>query len=81
MSEENKTQLLIRVKPNNADTPEYKEMLKEFQAEDVKFEGIITVPKDYTFITDEKDLLIVLPNRIDFTIALEEDEYQILTEK
>lgn len=78
---DNKIELLIRVKPSNIDTPEYAEMLKEFQAEDVKFEGMITVPKDYTFITDEKDLLLVLPNRIDFTIALTEDEYQILSEK
>ena len=72
---------LIRIKANNLNTPEYAEMLKEFKAEDVKLEGVISVPKDNYLVTAEGHLVILLPDRIDFAIGLEPDEFTILTEQ
>lgn len=80
MSEE-QTKVLIRVKPDNVGTQEYQDMLKEFQAEDEKFEGVISVPKNNFLVTDEGDLLIVHPHRIDYAVAYEPHEFQILTEQ
>jgi hypothetical protein len=62
-------------------TEEHAAMIKEFQAEDVKLEGMISVPKNNYVITPENHLVILLPDRIDFAIGLEEDEYMIVAEQ
>lgn len=73
--------LLINLKPKNADTPEYLEMLKEFDAESDKFSGIITIPKNFTYITEDGHLLFIRPERIDYAVAFEPEEYVILAEQ
>ncbi|MGL4252924.1 MAG: hypothetical protein ACRCR2_02545 [Fusobacteriaceae bacterium] len=82
MSEETKVEkILVQVKPNN-DAAQLEAMLTEFEAHGLKLEGngIISVPKLFTHITDKEELLFVFPNRQDFMVALEKDEYVILTQ-
>ncbi|UOX40242.1 hypothetical protein [Vibrio phage PhiImVa-1] len=62
-------------------TEEHAEMIKSFQADDVKLEGMISVPKNNYVITPENHLVILLPQRIDFAIGLEPDEYMIVAEQ
>lgn len=81
MSQQEEVKILVRLNPKNKDTDEYREMLKEFKAEDVKFDGIVSLPKNNTYVTDEKDLVFIYPDRIDFAVAFESGEYTILTEQ
>jgi len=80
MSTENIVKVLIKISPKN-DAEQLAEMLKEFEATDEKLEGVITVPETNHLITDEGHLLIVLPHRLDFAIALEPDEFVVLAKQ
>lgn len=71
--------LLIQLKPNN-DKNQLAEMLDEFEAHDCKLESVISIPVNYTYEDEDKNLLIVLPDRIDFIIVLEPEEYLIIAD-
>jgi len=72
--------LLIQLTPKN-ELSQLTQMIDEFSAYNLKLEGgILSVPSNYTFITKEDHLLIVLPDRIDFLIALEPTEYLIIAD-
>lgn len=79
MSEQVKN-VLIKLKPKNP-SEEIQKMIKEFEAEDVKLEGVITLPETHMKLTDEGHLLFLFPDRMDFAVAMEPDEFQILAEK
>lgn len=80
MTESNK-KLLIKLQPKN-DPTQLTEMLMEFEALGLKLDGgVISVPKNYTIVNEEKELIFVFPDRLDFVVALEEDEYLIIAEQ
>lgn len=80
MSDQN-TKVLIKISPKNS-PEELAAMLQEFDAVD-ELDGkkLLTVPKTNQLVTDEGHLLIVLPDRLDFAIALEPDEFVIMAEQ
>lgn len=79
MSEEVKN-VLIKLKPKNP-SEEIEQMMEEFEAKDVKLSGVITLPETHMKVTDEGHLLFLFPDRMDFAVAMEPDEFQILAEK
>lgn len=86
MSEEVKNKLVMIKPKNNAE--QLMEMLKEFKAEDAfkvkedgKIQAIHTIPETHMKVTKEGHLLFLFPDRMDFAVALEPDEFQILAEK
>lgn len=79
MSESKK--VLVKIQPKN-EPEQLAEMLKEFDAvEELEGKTVLSVPESHTIITDEGHLIIVLPSRLDFAIALEPDEFVILTKQ
>lgn len=73
--------VLIKISPKN-DAEELKAMLEEFDAvNELDGKTLLTVPKTNQLITEEGHLLIVLPDRLDFAIALEPDEFAVLAEQ
>lgn len=73
--------VLIKISPKN-DEAELKAMLEEFDAvEELDGKTLLTVPKTNQLVTEEGHLLIVLPDRLDFAIALEPEEFAILAEQ
>lgn len=80
MSDQN-IKVLIKIAPKN-EPEELKAMLEEFDAvEELNGKKLLTVPKTNQLVTDEGHLLIVLPDRLDFAIALEPDEFAIMAEQ
>lgn len=80
MSDQN-VKVLIKISPKNP-PEELAAMLQEFDAvEELDGKKLLTVPKTNQLVTDEGHLLIVLPDRLDFAIALEPDEFVILMEQ
>lgn len=80
MSDQN-VKVLIKISPKN-EPEELKAMLEEFDAvTELDGKQLLTVPKTNQLVTDEGHLLIVLPDRLDFAIALEPEEFAILAEQ
>lgn len=72
--------VLVMLKPKNP-SEEINQMIEEFQAKDVKLQGVVSIPETHMKVTDEGHLLFLFPNRMDFAVAMEPDEFQIMAEK
>lgn len=80
MSDTQVKTVLIKLKPKNT-SEEIQKLVEEFKATDVKLDGMISLPETHMKVTDEGHLLFLFPNRMDFAVAMEPDEFQIMAEK